>query len=129
MVLEEDPENAAFYLYTGCEYDELVRLDGRTSEAYARKVNGLTGEVIWSTAFTVSSDSSVDGGVLASPVLGREGTSIDGLIIYNVTAEVKGDSTTSRLVALDKETGKEVWSYDRKGRPISCSATGKATLR
>ncbi len=112
MVLEEDPENSAIYLYTGCEYDELVRLDGSTSEAYARKVDGLTGEVIWSAAFTVKSDASVDGGILASPVLGREGTSIDGLIIFNVTAEVKGESTTSRLVALDKESGKEVWSYD-----------------
>ena len=35
-----------------------------------------------------------------------------GLIIFNVTAEVKGSSTTSRLVALDKETGKLVWDYD-----------------
>jgi outer membrane protein assembly factor BamB len=54
----------------------------------------------------------VDGGILASPVLGKEGTSIEGLIIYNVTMEVKGETTTSRLVALNKEDGSEVWSYD-----------------
>ena len=112
MVLEEDPENNTFYLYTGCEYDELVRDLGSTGPAYARKVNGLTGEVIWTADFTVASNSSVDGGVLASPVLGRDGTSMAGLIIFNVTAVNKGDETTSILVALDKETGTEVWSYD-----------------
>jgi len=56
----------------------------------------------------------VDGGVLASPVLGREGTTMDGLIIFNVTAVVKDDTTTSYLVALDKMTGEEVWRYDLK---------------
>ena len=114
MVLEEDIANNTFYLYTGCEYDELVRGDGTpgTGTAYARKVDGLTGKVLWEIPFEVMSTASVDGGILASPVLGREDTSMAGLIIFNVTAEVKGESTTSRLVALDKETGTEVWSYD-----------------
>jgi len=112
MVLEEDVVNNTFYLYTGCEYDELVRDSGSSDTAYARKLDGLTGKVLWDAKFEVVANDSVDGGILASPVLGREGTSMAGLIIYNVTAEVKGDSTTSRLVALDKETGALVWDYD-----------------
>lgn len=118
MVLEEAPADQTIYLYTGCEYDELVRPDAAqtgpnfTGTAYARKINGLTGEVVWEVPFTVQTNSSVDGGILASPVLGKDGTTMEGLIIYNVTMEVKGETTTSRLVALNKEDGSEVWSYD-----------------
>lgn len=112
MLLEEDIPNQKFYLYTGCEYDELVRDLGATGPAYARKLDGLTGEVLWTADFTVASDGSVDGGILASPVLGREGSTMDGLIIYNVTAAVKDNTTTSYLVALNKDTGTEVWRYD-----------------
>ncbi len=114
MILEEDPENNTFYLYAACEYDdEVANKDPGKGTCYAYKLNGLTGEIIWEVPYTVdSSNASVDGGILASPVLGKEGTSMAGLIIYNVTAEVKGKSTTSRLVALDKLTGREVWDYD-----------------
>ena len=112
MVLEEDIPNQKIYLYTGCEYDELVRDLGSTGPAYARKIDGLTGEVIWKTEYEVASNDRVDGGILASPVLGDDGTNMEGLIIYNVTAAVKGESTTSYLVALDKETGDEKWRYD-----------------
>jgi outer membrane protein assembly factor BamB len=117
MVLEEAPADQTIYLYTGCEYDELVRPSDQTGPnytgtAYARKINGLTGEVMWEIPYTVQSDGDVDGGILASPVLGKEGTTMEGLIIYNVTAEVKGDTTTSRVVALNKDDGTEVWSYD-----------------
>jgi len=112
MVLEEDITNQKVYLYTGCEYDELVRDLGSTGPAYARKIDALTGEILWTEEYEVASNQYVDGGVLASPVLGREGTNMEGLIIYNVTAAVKGDSTTSYLVALDKETGDEKWRYD-----------------
>ena len=114
MVLEEDPVNNTFYLYTGCEYDDgVANAQPGQGTAYARKVNGLTGEIIWEVPYTVdSSNEAVDGGILASPVLGREGTSMAGLIIYNITAEVKGGSTTSRLVALDKNTHEQKWSYD-----------------
>ncbi len=111
MVLEEDIANNTFYLYTGCEYDEDVRKNGSSDTAYARKLDGMTGEIIWEEKYTVRS-GSVDGGILASPVLGKDGTSMEGLIIFNITQEVKGDSTTSRLVALDKLTGVQVWEYD-----------------
>jgi outer membrane protein assembly factor BamB len=122
MVLEEDPANGTFYLYTGCEYDESVHnAQPGQGTAFARKINGLTGEVIWEAPFTVQS-GDVDGGILASPVLGKKGTSLEGLIIYNVTQEVKGESTTSRLVALDKNTRDLKWSYDMEAEGWSPSS-------
>lgn len=112
MVLEEDTDNNTFYLYTGCEYDKGVRKNlGSSAEAYARKIDGITGEILWEVPYSVVSPY-VDGGILASPVLGREGTSMAGLIIFNVTQKVSGDSNTSTLVALDKHTGNLVWEYD-----------------
>lgn len=114
MVLEEDPENNTFYLYAACEYDDdVANVEPGQGTCYAYKINGLTGEIIYEVPYTVdSSNKNVDGGILASPVLGKDGTSLEGLIIYNITAEVTGNSTTSRLVALNKDTFEEVWSYD-----------------
>ncbi len=113
-VLEEDPANQKFYLYTGCEYDEEVaNKNPGKGPAYARKIDGLTGQIIWEQQFTAdSSNTAVDGGILATPVLGKDGTSLEGLVIYNVTDEVKGSSTTSELVAIDKLTGEIKWRYD-----------------
>ncbi|MGI5849264.1 MAG: PQQ-binding-like beta-propeller repeat protein [Christensenellales bacterium] len=111
MVLEEDIANNTFYLYTGCEFDEGVRKGDKSYTVYARKLNGITGEIIWEVPFTTV-PGYPDGGILASPVLGNDGTSMAGLIIYNITKEKKGDSSTSRVVALDKETGKLRWEYD-----------------
>lgn len=114
MVLEEDAEAGTFYLYTGCEYDDSVAGKPGEGVVYARKIDGLTGEVLWtSEGFTaLSPEEGVDGGILASPVLGRDGTSMAGLVIYNMTQQAKGDKTASELVAFDKLTGKIRWRYD-----------------
>lgn len=121
MPLEEDPENNTFYLYTGCEYDELVRPLGSSGPAYARKIDGMTGEILWQRDFTVHS-GSVDGGILASPVLGKEGTTLEGLVVYNVTQTVTTGSNTSKLVAMNTQTGETVWEYDMGVSGWSCSS-------
>ncbi len=114
MVLEEDYENNTFYLYAACEYDdEVANKEPGQGTCYAYKINGLSGEIIWEVPYNVSStDKDVDGGILASPILGKKGTSMSGLIIYTITKEAKDNSTMSRVIALDKLTGRQVWSYD-----------------
>ncbi len=116
MLLEEDTAKQTFYLYTGCEYDDTV-VNAKSSKGtcYARKVDGLTGKILWSTPFDVNTpiNGSVDGGILASPILGREGTTMEGLIIYTVSNAVLEDGTkTALLVALDKNDGHVVWQLD-----------------
>ena len=49
----------------------------------------------------------VSGGVLGSPVLGKYGTNLEGLVIYPI-AKINGYSK-GLLVALDTETGEVVW--------------------
>jgi outer membrane protein assembly factor BamB len=113
MVLEEDPGSGTFYLYTGCEYDDDVRDLGETGEVYVRKLNGLTGEVIWEKPFTaISPENELDGGFLASPILGKEGTTLEGLVIFNGTRLYEDGTKKSKLIAFDKETSDIVWEYD-----------------
>lgn len=116
MVLEEDVANQKLYLYTGSEYDDtVVDATSTTGTCYARKADALTGEILWSTPFKVHTaiNGSVDGGILASPILGREGTTAEGLIIYTVSSVIKDDGSRTALVAgLDKHTGKIVWQVD-----------------
>ncbi len=116
MVLEEDTDKQDFYLYTGCEYnDTVVNAKDTTGKCYARKIDGLTGEIIWSAEFSVYTaiGGSEDGGIIASPILGKPGSSIDGLVIYTVSNAVTADGNqTALLVALDKNTGSVVWQTD-----------------
>ena len=116
MLLEEDIGNDTFYLYTASEFDDtVVNATSSSGESYARKINGLTGEIIWEKAFPVYTaiDGGVDGGILSSPILGKEGTTMEGLIIYTVSSLIKDDgSKTAMIVALDKLTGELVWQAD-----------------
>ncbi len=111
MVLEEDNKNDTFYLYGGCTYDPLVRPLGDTATVYARKIDGMTGEIVLEKSYTVKSGKN-KGGIFASPVLGMAGTDMEGLIVYTVTQRVAGDSITSSIVALDKTTFEQVWEFD-----------------
>ena len=116
MVLEEDIPNQDIYLYTGCEFDDtVVDAESSSGKCYARKINGLTGEILWTTPFDVFTEvnGSVDGGILASPILGKEGTPTEGLIIYTVSSVIKDDGKkTAMMVGLDKETGDIKWQVD-----------------
>jgi hypothetical protein len=116
MVLEEDTDEQTFYLYTGCEFDDnVVNATSTTGICYARKIDGLTGRIMWTTPFTVYTalGGDVDGGILASPILGREGTTMEGLIIYTVSSLIREDEPrTAMVVALDKEDGHIVWQVD-----------------
>ncbi len=116
MVLEEDPTAQRVYLYTGCEYDDsAAQSDQSHGECYARKLDAMTGDIIWTTPFPIYTaiGGSVDGGILASPILGKEGTTMEGLIIYTISSVIKDDGkTTAMMVALDKNDGHIVWQID-----------------
>ena len=71
------------------------------------KLNAVTGEIVWEKPYEVYTVENVSGGVQASPVLGKSGTNMDGLIIYSVSRTPNEESGI--LVALDTKTGEEVW--------------------
>lgn len=75
------------------------------------KLNAVTGEIVWQTPFKgVNTVHLLSGGVQSTPVLGKEGSAIEGLIIYSISRIP--DVNSGILVALDTKTGQEVWRVD-----------------
>jgi hypothetical protein len=95
------------FLYTANEVD-LRRTD---SECNIRKFNALTGELIWQVDVPCYYIDDVNGGALASPIIGRN--DLDGLVIFNIcrTVEESGSIWSGRLYAFNKYSGAEVWVY------------------
>ena len=77
----------------------------------------MTGEIVWEVPYSVHTVSGVSGGIQSSPVLGRPGTDMEGLIFYAIARTDTKQSGT--LVALDTETGEEKWALDMEYYPWS----------
>jgi len=135
IVLET--ENGVPFLYTGTEVDK----QGRKGHSVLRKINGLTGEVVWQSryeSFSVLGAHPINGGLLATPVLGKG--RISHLAIFTIARY--GSFSGGVMVALDKKTGKEVWRlpmknyawsspvdvYDESGKPYLIQADSAGTV-
>lgn len=125
------------YIYTG------TSMEYANGTTYIHKLDAATGEILWEKTYTgVAYNESVSGGILSSPVLGKKGTDLEGLIIYSISRTPTAGGGT--LVALDTDTGEVVWekalSYyawsspvalynnDGKSYIVLCDSAGKATL-
>ncbi|MDQ2086644.1 PQQ-binding-like beta-propeller repeat protein [Herbivorax sp. ANBcel31] len=100
----EDKGGSDVFVYTANEVD----LQGEGGYSYVRKLNALSGELIWEKGYECTYNSRLAGGALASPVIGKE--DIDNLVIYKLSRAYKQNG--GKLIALDKETGDEVWVLD-----------------
>lgn len=125
------------YIYTG------TSMEYGKGTTYLHKLDAATGEIIWEKKYgNVAYDSAVSGGVLSSPLLGKKGTDLEGLIIFSIARTPTPGGGT--LVALDTETGEVVWEntlrnycwsspvavYTDEGKAyfVLCDSAGKATL-
>jgi hypothetical protein len=134
-----DQQNGVPFLFTGTEVDK----QGSKGNSLLRKVHGLTGKVMWKKeipALSILGENPVNGGLLATPVLGKQ--EISNQIIFTI-ARYKTLSG-GLMISLDKETGKEIWRremtnyawsspvaiYDQKGRSylIQCDSAGRIYL-
>lgn len=95
-----DDEQGYLYLATSTEHS------GNSS--YIHKINATTGEFVWTKSYDdVAYDYDVSGGALSSPILGKPGTDLEGLVIFSI-AKTPG-AWSGTLVALDTDTGDVVW--------------------
>jgi outer membrane protein assembly factor BamB len=119
-----DDGNGYLYCATSMEY-----CDGRV---YMYKINAANGEIVWETEFdNVYFNYSVSGGILSSPVLGKKGTDLEGMIIYSIARTP--NSGSGLLVALDTDTGEIIWqqslTYYCWSSPVAVySESGKVYL-
>jgi len=104
LVIEVESDTP--YVYTGSEVDQ----QGSEGYSYLRKLNGLTGEVVWERkykCYSVARSSPINGGLLATPVVGQ--ASIADKVIFALAHA--GEKYGGLVVALDKRTGQELWRY------------------
>ena len=96
------------YLYTA------PSLHWSTSGKYGTismyKLNAQTGEIVWEVACDCATVKNVSGGVQATPILGKDGTTIEDMIIY-VVARVPS-TYDGVMLAMDKNTGEIIWEVD-----------------
>ncbi|MCR5807932.1 MAG: pyrrolo-quinoline quinone [Clostridiales bacterium] len=137
--LEEDPENGTAYLYVGNTLDKKVDANGQGMVAFF-KIDACTGRIVWQKEYKVYTTSHITGGFQGSAVLGQG--ELEGLVITTYCSV--GNGYSGYVVALDKETGAEVWSfkvtgytwcspvalYDAEGKAyiVVCNCTGNIYL-
>ena len=97
------------YIYTAPSLHWTARRNQGTVSVY--KLNAATGEIVWEVPFECYTEEGLSGGVQSTPLLGREGTEIEGMIIYSI-ARCPNAYDDGRLVALDTETGEILWEAD-----------------
>jgi outer membrane protein assembly factor BamB len=100
-------ENGTPFIYSGNEVDK----QGVKGFSYLKKINGLTGEKVWEKQYeclTVFDDSPVNGGLLATPVVGKN--DIANEVIFSLARY--RTMNAGLMVALDKSTGEELWKKE-----------------
>lgn len=99
----EDLGNMEVYLYIANEVD----LQGNNGYSYVRKINALTGKLMWEKGYKCTYSEN-NGGALASPIIGKN--DIKDLVIFNIAKSYKTNG--GKLIAFDKNTGNEVWTIE-----------------
>ena len=99
-------------LYTG--NTSAGRLN-KKEDVTIRKMDALTGQQLWAYTVRCAQDKANQmSGCKASPIVGQH--SIDGLVIFTVNMLEDGGS---RVVALEKATGREVWVFPMDEEAVS----------
>ena len=100
IVLEEEADGTVA-LYTATEREHSASYD---ENAYLRKINALTGEMLWKLPVKVYTSEGNEGGSFATPALGKD--ELGDLIFAHMTRTPDDGAT---LMAVDKESGEVVW--------------------
>lgn len=104
VVIEESYDNSTIYLYTG---SEVKTANGGLGDGYGysyqRKINGLTGEVIWEQSWICSvGDGTSSGGIVATPHVGKG--QISDLVIYSFSFAAQSNGAVTPETTADGDT-------------------------
>lgn len=101
----EDTKDGVF-LYTANQVDKRGENGKATAaDCNIRKFNALTGELIWQKDYQCLYNYYINGGALGTPVIGKD--DISNMVIFNIC--FTGSTSDGTMVALDKNTGEEIW--------------------
>ena len=99
-----EEENGDF-IYVATTLTEAMLNEHSMGEVAIYKLNAANGSIVWKKPFECHNVDGVEGGILATGVLGQG--AIEGQIIYSVS-RTPGLSS-GYLVSLDTKTGEAVW--------------------
>lgn len=99
---EEEDGN---FIYLATTLTEAMLDEHSMGEVAIYKLNATNGSIVWKKPFACHNVDGVEGGILATGVLGQG--AIEGQIIYSVS-RTPGLSS-GYLVSLDTKTGESVW--------------------
>ena len=98
-------EDGNGYIYTAPSLHWTAQ--GHDGSIAIYKLDAQTGEILWEYERECVRYDDIAGGVQCTPLLGKEGTNIDGLIIYSIGRTPS--AYRGVLIALDKDTGEKIW--------------------
>ena len=98
------------YIYTAPSLHWTAKKDKGSINIY--KLNAQTGEIVWEINRECVTVKDVSGGVQSTPLIGKEGTDIEDLIIYIVARVPTAYDGT--MLAINRETGEVVWEISTK---------------
>lgn len=101
---EEDGD----FIYTATTLTEATVDEHFIGNAAVFKLNAATGQIVWKKEFECHNVDGVEGGILATGVLGQN--AIAGQVIYSVARSPKLSSGI--LISLDTRTGETVWKQE-----------------
>jgi outer membrane protein assembly factor BamB len=102
-----DHEESGYYLYVGHEVDHRQPY----ATAWLKKIDARDGSIVWQVGRECAghdiNGKENSGGILATPLIGKHKGSDIAISIYSrVNRSLKGE-----LVAINKKTGKELYSF------------------
>ena len=105
-------ENGNGYIYTAPSLHWTAENHKGFVSIY--KIDASSGEIMWEYKRDCVRYDDIAGGVQCTPVLGKDGTNIDGLVIYSVgrtsmDPDDKYIAYRGVLIALDEDTGEKIW--------------------
>ncbi|MEN6338705.1 MAG: PQQ-binding-like beta-propeller repeat protein [Clostridiaceae bacterium] len=129
-VIEESYDDNTIYLYTGSQ----VRsgngdLGTGYGYSYMRKINGLTGSVVWEQKWPCSiGDDKASGGIVATPHVGKG--RISDLVIYSISlaAQSTGTSAAAEATASPETTAEAETAESTEATMPQPDANGAYTL-
>jgi len=95
VVIEESYDDNTIYLYTGSQTrNKGSDLPDGFGYSFQRKINGLTGAIIWEKRWICATgDASASGGIVATPHVGRG--QISNLVIYSFSLAAQSNGATA----------------------------------
>ena len=112
---EEEDGN---FVYVATTLTEAMLDEHSMGEVSVYKLNAANGSIVWKKTFACHNVDGVEGGILASGVLGKG--AIKGQIIYSVSRTPKLSS--GYLVSIDIKNGETVWMKELSNYAWSSTA-------